>query len=287
MAPPKHDRNDILFAHKALNIVAGFSAADRRVAGAILDHFNRTTGQCDPSVGRLAALLGIGTATVKRATEELCRDDVGLFRKVTHGGKYHRSSFEPRWDQFRKIVLDWDRKMALRHPKDDSEKGSKMIPSDGSMGSELIPQRDQFRSLDGIRNDPLTNRRNQSKEPIAPSGASGDVSSEGQMANDTPNTQSQHKGRNGLLKGNAEHLHRSDHMPSKVVVNLSRSDIADDHAAVRLEKDMQALGTDLYVRILDAMTAELLAEATAAERAKRGQGVWLIQSRLAKELCHG
>ncbi len=80
------EANDILFAHKALNIVPGPSANARRVAGAIIDHFNRKTGQCDPSVGRLARLLGVNRATVIRATNDLCSEESGLFENSSHGG---------------------------------------------------------------------------------------------------------------------------------------------------------------------------------------------------------
>ncbi len=59
--------NDILFAHKALNIMSGLTEATRRVAGAIIDHFNKQTGQCDPSIERLATLLVlIGQQSVRQ-----------------------------------------------------------------------------------------------------------------------------------------------------------------------------------------------------------------------------
>ncbi|MHA1545954.1 MAG: helix-turn-helix domain-containing protein [Alphaproteobacteria bacterium] len=100
--------NDILFAHKAINIVAGLSPGARRVGGAILDHFNKKTGQCDPSISRLAALLGINRATVLRATKELSDPDAGLFRKTSHGGYSHRTKYQPVWERFRRIVEEWN-----------------------------------------------------------------------------------------------------------------------------------------------------------------------------------
>lgn len=101
-------KNDILFAHKALNMIAGLSANARRVAGAIIDHFNRKTGQCDPSVERLAKLLGIDRATVLRATAELCSGKFGLFQKASHGGKFNTASYVPCWELFRSVVTGWD-----------------------------------------------------------------------------------------------------------------------------------------------------------------------------------
>jgi hypothetical protein len=104
-------QNDVLFAHKALNIVPGLSANARRVAGAIIDHFNKQTGQCDPSIGRLSRLLDIDDMTVTRATASLCSGEQPLFDKVSHGGRGHRASYAPRWDTFRQIVDDWDSRM--------------------------------------------------------------------------------------------------------------------------------------------------------------------------------
>jgi len=46
---PLLQQNDVLFAYKALAIIPDLSAASRRVAGAIIDRFNKKTGQCDPS----------------------------------------------------------------------------------------------------------------------------------------------------------------------------------------------------------------------------------------------
>ncbi|MEW9617174.1 helix-turn-helix domain-containing protein [Shinella sp. S4-D37] len=103
------EENDILFAHKALNVMAGLTEATKRVAAAIIDHFNKRTGQCDPSIERLATLLGIDRATVIRATEKL--HELGYVEKMSHGGKAHRASYLPNWDGFRAIVEDWDARM--------------------------------------------------------------------------------------------------------------------------------------------------------------------------------
>lgn len=86
--------NDILFAHKALTLMSGLTDATKRVAGAIIDHFNKKTGQCDPGIDRLSTMLGINRATVIRATETL--DELGLIQKASHGGKSHRASYRPK-----------------------------------------------------------------------------------------------------------------------------------------------------------------------------------------------
>lgn len=105
------EQNDILFALKALNLVPGLTSDTRRVAGAIIDHFNKKTGQCDPSIERIAKLLGINRATVLRATEKLCDPEIGLFEKISHGGKSNRTKYLPCWEVFHGIVADWDARM--------------------------------------------------------------------------------------------------------------------------------------------------------------------------------
>ncbi|MBP1859772.1 helix-turn-helix domain-containing protein [Rhizobium herbae] len=104
-------KHDIAIAQKALNIAAGLSSADKAVASAILDHYNRATGQCDPSLGRLATLLGFDEKTVRRATEFLCSEKWQLFKKDSHGGRSFRASYSPQWAKFRAIVADWDQRM--------------------------------------------------------------------------------------------------------------------------------------------------------------------------------
>ncbi|WP_319519898.1 helix-turn-helix domain-containing protein [uncultured Martelella sp.] len=101
--------NDVLFAYKALNLIPGLPEASRRVAGAILDHFNKKDGQCDPGIERLSRMLGLNRSTVIRATEKL--DELGLIGKDSHGGKAHRASYKPNWSLFRAIVEDWDARM--------------------------------------------------------------------------------------------------------------------------------------------------------------------------------
>jgi predicted transcriptional regulator len=96
---------DTLLAYKAIAIVAGLSASDRRVAGAILDHFNHKDGRCDPGIERLADLLDLHIRTVLRAVDEL--DRRGLILKDRHGGRSLRNNYEPNWSKFREIEAEW------------------------------------------------------------------------------------------------------------------------------------------------------------------------------------
>ncbi|WP_040616626.1 helix-turn-helix domain-containing protein [Roseibium sp. TrichSKD4] len=146
-------QNDVLFAFKALAIMPDLSVASRRVAGAIIDHFNKKTGQCDPSVGRLTKLLRISRAAVLRATKEL--DELGLIQKLSHGGKSHRTAYLPNWQMFRAFVEDWDQGMK------SGDGPSEGVPK----ASELRPSTSQTCDRSGLKNETQTHRKNPSKRP--------------------------------------------------------------------------------------------------------------------------
>ncbi|MCS3731360.1 helix-turn-helix domain-containing protein [Bradyrhizobium betae] len=106
---------ETLLAHKVINLAVELSGAEKRVAGALIDHFNRRTGQCDPSLNTLADLIGMSRRTVMRAVARLER--LGLFRKVRHGGKFHRNSYEPIWSSFREAEDRWNDRRRSRKQK--------------------------------------------------------------------------------------------------------------------------------------------------------------------------
>jgi hypothetical protein len=106
-------RIDTLLALKAINLVSGLNANDRRVAAALLEHFNRGTGQCDPGLNRLSRLLGISTRTVIRSNHRLER--AGLFKKTRHGGLSNRNSYKPNWARFQEIETAWRTRFNAGH----------------------------------------------------------------------------------------------------------------------------------------------------------------------------
>lgn len=130
MSEAGFERHDVAIGRKALLVAPRLSAADMRVGGAILDHFNKKTGQCDPSIARLAALLGIDEKTVRRATNELCAQ--GLFQKSSHGGKSFRAAYRPQWSKFREIIGDWDSRMrCIDEPEHGDENRTEMSAEPG------------------------------------------------------------------------------------------------------------------------------------------------------------
>jgi predicted transcriptional regulator len=104
---------DTLIAHKIIALSGELSSTDKRVAAMLIEHFNRKTGQCDPSLDTMADLIGVDRRTVVRSVGRLVKS--GLFRKIRHGGKFHRNSYEPMWMLYRQLDDTWrDRRRARR-----------------------------------------------------------------------------------------------------------------------------------------------------------------------------
>ena len=108
--------SDSLIAHKAINLCEDLSGSEKRVAAAIIDHYNRKTGQCDPGLGTIARLIGVSRRTVIRAVGVLAKKS--YIRKQRHGGKFHRNQYEPNWAHFRAMEAKWNarRREPIRKP---------------------------------------------------------------------------------------------------------------------------------------------------------------------------
>ncbi len=96
---------ELLIAFKAIGLVDDLHATERRVCAALLDHYNRKTGQCDPSLGTIATLLNLDRRTIIRSIQSVVRK--GYFFKDRHGGKFHRNSYEPNWNKFQAVESAW------------------------------------------------------------------------------------------------------------------------------------------------------------------------------------
>ena len=250
--------NDILFACKALNIMPGLSANTRRVAGALIDHFNRKTGQCDPSIGRLARMLDIDPATVKRATAELCSAERGLFEKVSHGGLSHRASYLPNWARFREFVTNWEARMKTGEGP--------------AKGAKLRCSRAQNCDVKGRKTAPQTNLINQSNKPICT------LSTESQYAK--PRVLNPAEPMNGLLKGNKPPGAPTLLLPINGGKSVSKGNAAWCSAERRLDRDIRAFGQAKYADCIERMTPELMNAATQAEMERRGSGAGFVREAL-------
>jgi hypothetical protein len=261
--------NDILFAHKALNVMAGLSDATKRVAGAIIDHFNKRTGQCDPSIERLARLLGMDEKTVRRATTIL--DEKQIVGKSSHGGKAHRASYLPNWEFFRAVVADWDARMK----KGDAP--NTPCRYTGTPAGTPAPNRARL-SVSTGRNCPVkpgeialqTLRSNQSKEPVEAEHV--------ETKRLEPASPHQRKPLHGLWKGNAPTSQRSMLLPIRGGRSPSHEDAAKAAAERRWNTAAMALGVGAYTDVLEWMTWDRQEAATRAEMKRRGGGLDFIVS---------
>jgi hypothetical protein len=106
-------RLDTTLAHKGIALSPELSGAEKRVASAIIDSFNRKTGQCDPSFDRIAHLLGISRRSVIRAINKL--ESLRLILRDRHGGKSQRNAYQPNWSLFRGMDNAWSAHQKTRH----------------------------------------------------------------------------------------------------------------------------------------------------------------------------
>lgn len=97
---------DTLLGFKALSLVGGLNENDRRVGATLLEHFNRKTGRCDPSLGRIARLLEIDIRTVIRSVRHL--EEADLLRKHRHGSNLNRNQYEPNWLKLSELEVEWN-----------------------------------------------------------------------------------------------------------------------------------------------------------------------------------
>lgn len=104
---------DMLIAFKVIALDERLSSSQKRVAIAIVDSFNRKTGQCDPSLDRIAHLLGTSQRTVSRAVKRIER--LRIIGKLRHGGKFNRNSYTPNWGEFRAAEARWRARKKTRH----------------------------------------------------------------------------------------------------------------------------------------------------------------------------
>lgn len=267
------EENDILFAHKALNIMSGLTDATRRVAGAIIDHFNRRTGQCDPSIERLSTLLDIDRATVIRATEKL--NALGLIVKTSHGGKAHRASYLPNWEHFHFIVAEW----AARMKTGDSP--SARSASDASALRKVASVRrsqSQRCDVEGRTDATQTNRSNQPKKPIEPERAA--------KPRQEPPAKRLSEPSLGLWRG-SEPMRRRTIIPPPMSGNSpSHADAARAAAERRWYADLRSHGPDAMARVIEWMDLDRQERATTAELERRGGGMAFIAARMSNERMH-
>ncbi|MDR2312612.1 MAG: helix-turn-helix domain-containing protein [Brucellaceae bacterium] len=261
---PLLQKNDVLFAHIALNMISGLSVSARRVGAALIGHFNRKTGRCDPSVERLAALLKVDRSTVLRATAELCSDKFGLFQKSSHGGKFNTASYQPCWAAFRAIVNDWEGEM----------KGDSPIEN----VAELRRTRSQDCDVNGRKVATQTYSNNQFKKPIEVE----PVETQAVKPSNSERTDAPQ----GLGKRNEQPRQRSMLLPLRGGKQTSHSQAARSGAERRWNEDMNRLDKRLSMHLMLGLgeRPDVYEAATEAELQRKGAGLSYALDALGSQL---
>jgi hypothetical protein len=249
-------RLDILIAFKSISLAPDLAVTEKRVASAIVDHFNNKTTQCDPSLDTLAVLLGIHRRTVIRAVNRLV--SLKYFRRVRHGGKYHRNFYEPIWSRFREVEAEWQRR--------------RLAHSQRFCGKKVSPWQRQPEHRAGGDDVTQTTPTNISNETLPVRSIQNDL--QGQSSS------------NALKRAAEKEQYSSIRHPNRQmfpVKQTSSREAAYDSAERRWNAELQKryLATpDVYGEIIDKIDEAMKAAATEAEMQCRGNGVRYILKQL-------
>lgn len=248
---------DILLAMKAINLSPSLTGTQKRVACAVLDHRNRRTGRCDPSLNRIADLLGVSRRTVIRAVNQLVQ--LGLFHRERFGGLYHKNSYEPIWSRFREMEELW--------------KARTQAAKKNRRASNLSPFQRQDCHIGGDTGATQTCLTNQSSSTCL----RGDVAVQGGG-----------EASFSEKKRQPSEVKSSRSFPRRFHVKQSTHDVAMNAAERRWLTSLQATfvgESNLYAQIIEAIDLDMRAAATSAELNGQGAGLELIINEL-QHLLH-
>ena len=85
-----------LLAIKIVALQSELKPHDRIVCCGLLDHYNRRSGQCDPSIGRLARLTALSKRTVIAQSKIIAAQ---IITRIRHGGRSSRNRYLPNWSR--------------------------------------------------------------------------------------------------------------------------------------------------------------------------------------------
>jgi hypothetical protein len=245
-------RLDITLAYKAIAVSADLTGTEKRVAVAIIDSFNRKTGQCDPSFGRIAHLLGVNRRTVIRAMPRIER--ARFIQKSRHGGKSHRNSYEPNWARFREAEAQWNARQKTKHWNSDA-------PNVSPSGCETC-------HVAGVEDATQTLRTNQSNETLPVASTSGRLQRSSQLDD------SKRLGRRA--PGNAIN---TVGMQSKNGSREAALAAAERRWTTGLNRRYSAT-PEVYAEIIASIDVDTQRAATEAEMRKPGAGLRFIHEQL-------
>lgn len=238
-------RLDITLAFKAIGLLESLSTTDKRVAIAIVDSFNSTTGQCDPGLGRIAHLLGISRRTVIRSISRL--ENAKVLTRLRYRGNSHRNSYQPNWAYFRQLEEAWRARKQTKHwVRADQDEMSLSVSQSCHLGDGKL-----------VTQTITTNHSNETSRPSPPAARPQKLSPKNKRSNTF----------------SAVDLHVS---PSHREISFAA---AERRWTTELNRRF-AQAPETYALILEAIDPELQRVATEAESQCKGAGIRLIVARL-------
>jgi predicted transcriptional regulator len=251
-------RINTLMAHKAINLAKELSNSEKQVVGALIDHYNHRTGQCDPSLDSLAELINVSRRTVIRAIARLQKS--GFVHRVRHGGKFHRNQYEPIWSRFVQAEAEWKGKRSTWSARFGSPKAS---PCPSQSCHNAGDTADTQTSSNNLSN--VTLPQQTSLAPVLPVRFL--------KENGSPKKDGYRD-----LPIDGPYLNRS--------AAASSATAARNSAERRWNTELQSryVGTDLFGQIVDAVDMRLSVSVTDAELSRRGSGLtYLMNELLARD----
>ena len=248
--------SDTFIALKAIGLADDLTGTEKRVGVALTDHFNRKTGQCDPSLASIARLLGVSRRTVIRAIGVLVQN--GYFRKTRHGGKFHRNSYEPVWSRFRANETKWN---ALR-----------TAASRRHVAAELSPLQRRGCHLDGATDGTQTYSKNHLNKTLVAVGS--------EKKTLTSKESVVREGLSREVKSKAVYWVAEERFHVKPASSaVAARDAAERRWNDRLTKQFVA-APDIFGSLVDAIDADLHNATTDIELKKPGTGIYFLMSEL-------
>jgi hypothetical protein len=245
---------DITIALKIINLMPELSGTDKRVCAAIIDHFNRKTAQCDPSLDRIAWLLAVDRRTVIRSISRL--DELGILRKVRHGGHLQRNSYEPEWKHFRELEVEWRARFNAKNRRFAER--------------DMSPSQCHSEHLSGVKAVTQTLPINQSKETRAD-----DVSTKGV---DVKPAACEEQARKDQVKPIADRVRTELRKWTPPSAEVWR--VAAERRWTNALNDHFSSSPEVYGEVIGAVDQEMISAATAAEMNEHGAGITYILEQL-------
>jgi AraC-like DNA-binding protein len=245
----------MLLAYKAALMSQEGTASEKRVLGAIIDHYNRKSGRCDPSLGRIAQLLGVSRRTVMRAIHRL--EGFQLLRKNRHGGNLNRNSYEPNWSRLSSIDQAWNTRLRARSlrsaaPELSLWQGQTCHVAGDQVGSQTLP-------------------KNQFYHPVP------------QQANSEQGANAGKLNRAGISKKEIDRANVNAFRRGLRKITTSSATAARTAAERRFSDDLLTYSKpnpDVYAGIIEAIDLGMQAKAVEAELKRRGGGLEYIFEQL-------